>query len=129
MTAPLECARCDAKSATGEGWVQRPSLMTGQSFAFCPACAAGTGTAAAADGDGRNGNADNRLRLFIERIERLEEEKQGISDDIRDTYSEMKATGYDTKCAREIVKLRKMSPNDRAERDAILDTYRDAIGV
>jgi uncharacterized protein (UPF0335 family) len=79
---------------------------------------------------GHNSRAgDDRLRLLIERVERLTEEKQGITDDIRDVYAEAKAVGYDAKIMREVVKLRKMSPDDRAERDAILDTYRAALGM
>lgn len=72
---------------------------------------------------------DERLRLLVERVERLEEERKGISDDIRDVYAEAKAVGYDTKIMREIVKLRKMKPDDRHERDVILDTYRAALGL
>jgi uncharacterized protein (UPF0335 family) len=70
-----------------------------------------------------------QLRLFIERIERLEEEKKGISDDIRDVYSESKGQGYDTKIMRAIVRLRRMEKNDRDEMDALLDTYRIALGL
>jgi uncharacterized protein (UPF0335 family) len=73
--------------------------------------------------------SDDRLRLLIERIERLEEEKKGISDDIADVYMEAKATGYDPKIMREIVKLRKMKPNDRSERDMVLETYKAALGM
>ncbi|WP_062785042.1 DUF2312 domain-containing protein [Novosphingobium capsulatum] len=73
--------------------------------------------------------ADDRLRLLIERIERLEEEKKGISDDIRDVYGEMKSAGYDTKCARQIIRLRKMRPDDRREMEAILDVYKNALGI
>ena len=72
---------------------------------------------------------DDRLRLLIERVERLEEEKKGIADDIRDVYAEAKAVGYDTKIMRQIVRLRKMTPDDRAEMDAILDTYKAALGI
>ncbi|MBD99749.1 MAG: DUF2312 domain-containing protein [Verrucomicrobia bacterium] len=72
---------------------------------------------------------DDRLRLLIERVERLEEEKKGIGDDIRDVYAEAKAVGYDTKIMRQVVKLRKMRPDDRAEQDAILETYRAALGL
>lgn len=72
---------------------------------------------------------DDRLRLLIERIERLEEEKKGIADDIRDVYSEAKAVGYDAKIMRQIVRLRKMKPDDRAEMDALLDTYKAALGI
>ena len=72
---------------------------------------------------------DDRLRLLIERVERLEEEKKGISDDIRDVYNEAKAVGYDVKIMRAIVRLRKMKPDDRREMDMILDTYRAALGI
>jgi uncharacterized protein (UPF0335 family) len=72
---------------------------------------------------------DDRLRLLIERVERLEEEKKGIADDIRDVYAEAKAVGYDAKIMRQIVRLRKMKPDDRAEMEAILDTYKAALGL
>ena len=72
---------------------------------------------------------DDRLRLLIERIERLEEEKKGIADDIRDVYSEAKAVGYDSKIMRQIVRLRKMKPDDRAEMETILDLYKAALGL
>lgn len=73
--------------------------------------------------------ADDRLRLLIERVERLEEEKKGISDDIRDVYMDAKAVGYDPKIMRLVVKLRKMKPDDRNEQDMILDTYKTALGM
>jgi uncharacterized protein (UPF0335 family) len=73
--------------------------------------------------------AADQLRLFIERIERLEEEKKGIADDIRDVYSEAKSQGYDAKIMRQIVRLRKMSNDDRAEMEAVLDTYKSALGL
>jgi uncharacterized protein (UPF0335 family) len=73
--------------------------------------------------------SDQQLRLFIERIERLEEEKKGIADDIRDVYSEAKANGYDAKIMRQIVRLRKMPINDRKEMEAILDVYKSALGI
>ena len=72
---------------------------------------------------------DDRLRLLIERIERLEEEKKGIADDIRDVYAEAKATGYDTKIMRQIIRLRKMRPDERSEQESILDTYLAALGM
>lgn len=72
---------------------------------------------------------DDRLRLLIERVERLEEEKKGVSDDIKDVYLEAKAVGYDVKIMREIVKLRKMAADDRRERQALLDTYMAAMGL
>lgn len=72
---------------------------------------------------------DDRLRLLIERVERLEEEKKGLSDDIRDVYNEAKAVGYDVKIMRAIVRLRKLKPDDRREQDMILDTYKCALGI
>jgi uncharacterized protein (UPF0335 family) len=72
---------------------------------------------------------DDRLRLLIERIERLEEEKKGIADDIRDVYAEAKAVGYDPKIMRQVVRLRKMDANDRSEQEMILDTYKAALGM
>ena len=73
--------------------------------------------------------AADQLRLFIERIDRLEEEKKGISDDIRDVYSEAKSYGYDTKTMRAIVRLRKMENHARQEADALMETYRNALGL
>ncbi len=73
--------------------------------------------------------SDEQLRLFIERIERLEEEKKGVGDDIRDTYSEMKSQGYDAKLVRKLIKLRKMNPHDRAEMEAVLEVYCNAVGL
>ena len=73
--------------------------------------------------------ADDRLRLLIERIERLEQEKKGISDDIKYVYAEAKATGYDAKILRQIVRLRKMRADDRREMEAILETYKNALGL
>ncbi len=72
---------------------------------------------------------DQQLRLFIERVERLEEEKKGIADDIRDTYNEAKSNGYDPKIMRQIVRLRKMPVHDRKEMEAILDVYKSALGI
>lgn len=72
---------------------------------------------------------DNRLRLLIERIERLDEEKQGIASDIRDVFAEAKAVGYDVKVMRDVIKIRKQDPNDRREHDMVLDTYLAALGM
>lgn len=73
--------------------------------------------------------AADRLRLFIERVERLEAEKKGLTDDINDVYLEAKSTGYDPKIMRQIVRLRKMQPHDRQEMEAILQTYLAALGM
>ena len=73
--------------------------------------------------------AADQLRLFIERIERLEEEKKAIADDVRDVYAEAKANGYDTRTMRKVVALRKLETHVRQEADALLDTYRQALGL
>ena len=70
-----------------------------------------------------------RLKSFIERIERLEEEKKTISDDIRDVYAEAKGNGYDVKALRTIIRLRKQDANERAEQETILETYMQALGM
>lgn len=72
---------------------------------------------------------DERLRLLMERIERLREEKKGIADDERDVFMEGKAVGYDPKMMREILKLRAMRPDDRREHEMMLDTYKTAAGL
>jgi uncharacterized protein (UPF0335 family) len=73
--------------------------------------------------------AADELRLLIERIERLEEEKKAIADDVKDVYGEAKSRGYDAKIMRQIVRLRKMETHDRQEMEAILDTYKAALGL
>ena len=73
--------------------------------------------------------AADQLRLFIERIERLEEEKKGMADDVRDVYAEAKGQGYDVKTMRTIIKLRKMEKNARDEAEYLLDTYKAALGL
>jgi uncharacterized protein (UPF0335 family) len=70
-----------------------------------------------------------QLRQFIERIERLEEDKKGIADDIKDAYSEAKGTGFDTKTMKAIVRLRKMEKAARQEAEALLDVYKTALGL
>lgn len=72
---------------------------------------------------------DDRLRLLVERIERLEEEKKAISDDIKDVFTEAKAVGYDAKIMKQIIRLRKMQPDDRREMETILDLYKSALGM
>jgi uncharacterized protein (UPF0335 family) len=73
--------------------------------------------------------AADQLRLLIERIERLEEEKKGIADDIKDVYGEAKSTGFDVKTIRSIVRLRKMEKHHRDEAEALLETYKAALGL
>lgn len=73
--------------------------------------------------------SDDQLRLFLERIERLLEDKKGIADDVRDTFSEAKAQGYDTKIMRQTLRLRKMKKQDRLEEEMLLDAYKAALGL
>lgn len=74
-------------------------------------------------------SAQNQLRQFIEQIERLEEEKKGISEDITDKFAEAKAVGFDSKVMKQIIKLRKKSKTDREEEECILETYMHALGM
>ncbi len=69
------------------------------------------------------------LKAFIERVERLEEEKAGLSADIREVYAEAKANGFDVKTMRQIVRLRKMDSADRSEQEALLELYMRAVGM
>lgn len=73
--------------------------------------------------------AKDQLKSIIERIERLLEEKKAIGDDIAAVYAEAKANGYDTKALKTIVRMRKEDPNDRAEFEAVLETYMQALGM
>lgn len=73
--------------------------------------------------------AGAELRQFIERVERLEEEKQTIADDIKDIFAEAKGRGYDTKIMKTVIRLRKKDPNERAEEEALLDTYLRSLGM
>lgn len=76
-----------------------------------------------------SGISAEHLRQFIERIERLEEERKNISDDIKEVFSEAKSGGFDTKIIKEIVRLRKMDKEDLEEQEYLLDTYRKALGM
>jgi uncharacterized protein (UPF0335 family) len=73
--------------------------------------------------------AKDHLKAFVERIERLEEEKKAIADDIRDVYGEAKANGFDVKALRTIVRLRKQDVDERREQETILETYMHALGM
>ena len=75
------------------------------------------------------GFAADHLRSFIERIERLEEEKAALTADIREVYSEAKGTGFDTKIMRQIVRMRKLDTAARQEQEAVLDLYMTALGM
>lgn len=73
--------------------------------------------------------AKDQLKAIIERVERLEEEKASLADDIRDVYAEAKGNGFDVKALRTIVRMRKQDPNKRAEAETILETYMQALGM
>jgi uncharacterized protein (UPF0335 family) len=86
-------------------------------------------TAAAATEQAAHHFAKDQLKAFVERVERLEEEKKAISDDIRDVYAEAKAVGYDVKALRTIVRMRKQDKDERQEQQTILETYMHALGM
>lgn len=73
--------------------------------------------------------AAGQLRSFIERIERLEEEKKTLSDDIKDVYAELKGNGFDTKAVRAIIRLRKQEEHERQEEEAMIELYKNALGM
>ena len=75
------------------------------------------------------GIAAQRLKSFIERIERLEEEKAALAADVREVYSEAKSEGFDVKIMRQVIRLRKMETDDRQEQEHLLDLYKRAIGL
>jgi uncharacterized protein (UPF0335 family) len=79
--------------------------------------------------DDVGGIAADRLKSFIERLERLEEEKKGLQDDIKDVYAEAKGTGFDTKIIRQIIRLRKMEKEDLQEQEELLELYKAALGM
>lgn len=82
------------------------------------------------EGIGHNsGITAGQLKSIIERVERITEEKAGLSADIREIYAEAKGNGFDAKIIRMLVRLRKMNPSDRAEQDALLETYKSALGM
>lgn len=126
----LSCAKCDTEAAgtldaLPEGWQKHTSTMFADGFAVCVKCVGTTKSSSQSTGN----VAADQLRLFIERIERLEEEKKGISDDIKDVYGEAKSTGYDVKTIKNIVALRKLDPHTRMENEALLETYKAALGL
>ena len=73
--------------------------------------------------------AQDQLRAFVERIERMEEEKQAIADDIKEIYAEAKGNGFDIKVLRQIIRIRKQDHNERMEQEALLDLYMSALGM
>jgi uncharacterized protein (UPF0335 family) len=75
------------------------------------------------------GIAGDRLKSFVERIERLEEERKALSNDIKEVYAEAKGTGFDTKIMRQVIRLRRMDKDDLDEQETLLDIYRRALGM
>jgi uncharacterized protein (UPF0335 family) len=85
--------------------------------------------AAAKENEPAHRFAKDQLKAFVERVERLEEEKKSLADDIRDVYAEAKGNGFDVKTLRIVVRLRKQDINERKEQEAILETYLHALGM
>jgi uncharacterized protein (UPF0335 family) len=85
--------------------------------------------AALKDDQAQHRFAKEQLKAVIERVERLEEEKKAIADDIRDVYAEAKVNGFDVKVLRTVVRMRKQDINERKEQEAILETYLHALGM
>jgi len=75
------------------------------------------------------GFAADRLRQYVERIERLEDEKREIQEQIKDVYNEAKAEGFDVKVMRQVIRLRRMKPHERGELEELLETYKAALGM
>ena len=88
-----------------------------------------TAAAAAQDDQPAMKFGKEQLKAFIERVERLEQEKKAIADDIRDVYAEAKGNGFDVKALRAIVRMRKEDVNDRKEQEALIETYMHALGM
>src|SRR5579863_6501230 len=113
---PVQCVDERARGLTAS---RALSTSLGTLFAGVPMATA----AAAEDNQPAHRFAKDRLKAFVERVEKLEEEKKAISDDVRDVYAEAKANGYDIKA------LRKMDINERKEQEAVLETYMHALGM
>jgi uncharacterized protein (UPF0335 family) len=79
--------------------------------------------------DGPAGFASDQLKSFVERIERLEEDKQSLLDDIKDVYAEAKGNGFDVKILRQVIRIRKQDRSEREEQEAVLDLYLQALGM
>ena len=77
----------------------------------------------------KGGIAAERLKSFIERIERLDEEKRALAEDIKEVYSEAKGAGFDVKTMRQLIRIRRLDEDDRDEQEALLDTYKRALGM
>ncbi len=103
--------------------------MDDESGALAPDTAPATATDASPSDPSVGGIAAERLKSFIERIERLEEEKAALAGDIREVFAEAKGNGFDTKIMRQVLKLRKLEQDDRQEQEHLLDLYKRALGM
>jgi uncharacterized protein (UPF0335 family) len=108
---------------------KRAALLSASTFSSIQEYPMATTAAAVKEEAPATKFAKDQLKAIIERIERLEEEKKTISDDIRDVYAEAKGNGFDVKALRTIVRLRKQDANERAEQETILETYMQALGM
>jgi uncharacterized protein (UPF0335 family) len=129
------------QEAAGEGiWgpngpAKRPTASAGGRVALRPCCSyvSGPGAAGLTFLVGlhmaKTGFAKDRLRSFVERVERLEEEKKALSDDIKEVYAEAKGEGFDVKTMRQVVRLRKLDKADFQEAEALLETYKRALNM
>jgi uncharacterized protein (UPF0335 family) len=106
-----------------------PTNVLGDPRRFMRSTMATSAAAAAEPQQAKTLIAKDHLKAFVERIERLEEEKKAIADDIRDVYAEAKGNGFDVKALRTIVRMRKQDKDERAEQETILQTYMLALGM
>ncbi len=132
QTDEMATSAFEPSTAPAEGMIeQRESVNGGRGAAKAIPPMLGSG-ATIGHNSGETGMAEvqgDQLRLYVERIERLEEEKKGMSDDIRDVFNEAKSQGYDVKTMRAIVRLRKMDKHARDEAQALLETYGAQLGL
>ena len=108
---------------------QRSKNTSGKQRAMAEQAVAGLEGKSANQAVEAAGIAADRLRSLVERIERLEEEKQALAGDIREVFAEAKGAGFDTKIMRQVIKLRKMESDDRQEQETLLDLYKQALGM
>src|SRR3546814_16626820 len=116
IASPLEHCQAAARRLVSAPFIPRAFRVESRAFRSLGMADAG-------------GIGADRLRSFVERIERLEEEKAALTADIREVYSEAKGDGFDTKVLRQVVRLRQMDSGDRQEQEAILDLYKPALGL
>ncbi len=122
--------KCMTKALASAGWVGKP--IGGGQVVYVPSVEDGAQDRPSVGhngGDVTEGVAADEVRLLLERAERLEEERKGISDDIKDVFAEAKSRGYDVKALRGILRLRKKKPEEQQEETAIMEVYMRALGM